>query len=169
MKAAILFSVSLTFLSLELFYTAILNLKTWNHVVYVIIPFAILGYGVGANLSLIARPWLKVLEEEDVLYWSLLIGGFSTIASTLLLIRIPVRISYLNTIFLQLESIMSLLATYSILMIPFVVVGFVVVYLFQAYPSQSSRLYSFDLLGAGVGALAFFVLIGRLQVVHSIV
>jgi len=90
MKAAILFSVSLTFLSLELFYTAILNLKTWNHVVYVIIPFAILGYGVGANLSLIARPWLKVLEEEDVLYWSLLIGGFSTIASTLLLIRISI-------------------------------------------------------------------------------
>jgi hypothetical protein len=52
MNAAILFSASLVFISLELYFTRILNLKTWNHVVYIIIPFAILGYGVGANVCL---------------------------------------------------------------------------------------------------------------------
>ena len=75
MNAAILFSVSLLFISLELYFTRILNLKTWNHVVYIIIPFAILGYGVGANVCLLARPLLKTLEEQKVLYWSLLLAG----------------------------------------------------------------------------------------------
>jgi hypothetical protein len=169
MNAAVLFSVSLMFISLELYFTRILNLKTWNHVVYIIIPFAILGYGVGANLCLIARPFLKTLEEQKVLYWSLLTAALSSIASTLLLIHIPVQLSYLDTILMRFDSVLMLVVAYSILMIPFVVIGFMVVYLFQAYPSQSPRLYFFDLLGAGIGALTFFVLIERLQVLHSIV
>jgi hypothetical protein len=44
-----------------------------------------------------------------------------------------------------------------------------VVYLFQAHPSKSSMLYFFDLVGAGLGAFAFFILIERLQVLRSIV
>lgn len=169
MQAAILFWASLTFVSLELYFTRILNLKTWNHVVYIIIPFAILGYGVGANVCLIAQPFLKTLEERRVLYGSLLIAALSGIASTLALIYIPVQLSYLDTIFLRLDSIAMLVVSYTIVMIPFVIIGFLVVYLFQAHPSQSSMLYFFDLVGAGLGAFAFYILIEHLQVLRSIV
>lgn len=154
MNAAILFSVSLTLISLELYFTRILNLKTWNHVVYTIIPFAILGYGVGANLCLLARPLLRTRDERGVLHASLLIAALSSIASTLLLIQLPVQLSYLDTVFLRLGSILMLIVAYGILMIPFAVIGFLVVYVFQANPAQSARLYFFDLLGAGLGALA---------------
>ncbi len=169
MNAAILYSVSLTLICLELFFTRILNLKTWNHVVYIIIPFAILGYGVGANLCLIARPLLARWREPEILHASLLVAALSSVASTLALIHVPVQLRHLDTILLQLDSIGMLLVAYGILMIPFTVIGFIVVLLFQAHPAQSSRFYFYDLLGAGLGALTFFVLIGRLAVFRSIV
>ena len=46
----IVFLVSLFCISLELFFTRIMNLKALNHVVYTVIPFAMLGYGIGANI-----------------------------------------------------------------------------------------------------------------------
>ena len=48
-----IFFVSLFCVTLELFLTRVLNLKAWNHVVYTVIPFAMLGYGIGANILMI--------------------------------------------------------------------------------------------------------------------
>lgn len=169
MNGAVLFFVSLAFIGLELFFTRILNLKTWNHVVYIIIPFALLGYGVGANLCLIAQPWLRRWREQQILHASLLLAAFTGIASTLLLIYLPVELRFLDTIFLRLGSMAMLVVAYSVLMVPFAVIGFLVVFLFQSHPARSSRYYFFDLVGAGIGALAFFVLVAHLEVVRSIV
>jgi hypothetical protein len=169
MNGAILLLVSMLFIGLELFFTRMLNLKTWNHVVYVIIPFAMLGYGIGANAFLIARPRLAALDERKVLHAALLVAGLASIASAFCLIQLPVQLNYIDTVFRQLVSAPMLLVAYSLLIVPFAAIGFVVVLLFQSNPAQAARLYFLDLLGAGIGALAFFLLIGRLQVIHSIV
>src|SRR6185503_18900632 len=68
----------------------------------------------------------------------------------------------------NLEAIKMLLLAYSILMLPFVVIGFLVVYLFLSNPASNHKLYFFDLVGAGLGAFLFYPLINSFDVFRSI-
>lgn len=164
----VIFFISSLCISLELFFARILNLKTWNHVVYVVIPFAILGYGIGANIVLILQERIRRLKEESVVAASLLLLAAVCLLSTLALIRLPVQLADLTGYFVSLPASLTLLLAYAILAAPFVVMGFLVVYLFSENPRVSHRLYGWDLLGAGGGAVAFFPLISRVGVSRSL-
>ena len=59
LDSLVVFTISFITTSLELFLTRILYLKAWNHVVYIVIPRAILGYGIGANIYLIFKTRLQ--------------------------------------------------------------------------------------------------------------
>ncbi|MFC1624719.1 hypothetical protein ACFL28_05395, partial [Candidatus Omnitrophota bacterium] len=162
------FFVSLLCICLELFFTRILNLKTWNHVVYVIIPFAILGYGIGANIYLIFRNRINKLKKCNIIATLLLFLAIVSILTTLSLIHLPLYISFLMNFFVNIRAALSLSAAYTILMVPFIIIGFLVVYLFSENPKISNKLYFCDLLGAGLGAIIFFFLISMLDVFHSL-
>ena len=73
----VIFFISLLCLSLELFLVRILNLKTWNHCVYVIIPFAILGYGIGANLYLVLKSTFDKFGKDKLMGYILLLLSLS--------------------------------------------------------------------------------------------
>jgi spermidine synthase len=163
-----IFFISLYCITLELFLTRILNLKTWNHVVYIIIPFSILGYGIGANLYLILANKLKQMKKEVLLSRLLFLLSFFSIASTLAIIHMPIRVSHVVNIFSDIHSILYLLLAYTVMLFPFVLIGFLVVYLFALTPKRTHQLYFVDLLGAGLGAYLFFPLIESLEVFHSI-
>lgn len=164
----IVFFVSFLCICLELFFTRILNLKTWNHVVYTIIPFAILGYGIGINIFLIFRNKISRLTKRTIITTLLFFLGIICILTTLSLIHLPIRLSFLTYFFTNFYAGICLSAAYTILMIPFAIIGFIVVYLFSDNPKISNKLYFWDLLGAGLGAVTFFFLINRVGVFHSL-
>jgi len=165
---SIIFFVSLFCIILELFFTRILNLKTWNHIVYVIIPFAILGYGIGANFYLIFRQKIHRHSQEKILSLSLRALAILTPLCLFTLIDFPVQVDTILRLFTGLDSLLALLSYYTIVMIPFIFIGFIVVYLFSINPHNSAKLYFFDLLGAGFGAYLFFPLINSMEVGRSI-
>ena len=164
----IIFIISFACIALELFFTRILSLKTWNHIVYVIIPFAILGYGIGANFYLIFSRVIGRFGKNKVLALSLSLFAITCLLSTVALIYFPVGVTYILNIF-TVQSIVFLLISYSIIMVPFLFVGFIVTYLFSTNITEGHRLYFFDLLGAGIGAGLFSFLIMALGVFRSII
>lgn len=168
MNYLVIFFVSFTCVLLELFWTRILNLKTWNHVVYTVIPFAILGCGIGANLQMILSRRLRNMEARKLCGALLLVTGLVMATSTWAIIRLPIRVEHLVNLFTSLRAAGTLSAAYAVFMLPFVAIGFVVVYLFATFPKDTHKLYCVDLIGAAVGAGCFFVLINEWAVVRSL-
>lgn len=165
----VIFLISFVTISLELFLTRILNLKSWNHVVYVVIPFAILGYGIGANIYLLLKEKIQPFEKRSVIRILSLLIAYTILLSTFLIIRLPIKVTYLLSMFTSGHSIVMLLASYTVYMIPFIFIGFLVVYLFANNRSTAlSTLYFFDLMGAGLASLLFAFLINRFQVLGSL-
>jgi len=165
----IIFFVSLSSISLELFFTRILTLKAWNHVVYTVIPFAILGYGIGANIHLIFNEFFSRFQKKTILSITMLAFVFFSIVSTFSIIHLEIRVDYLASLFKNWESIGMLSVAYTIFMVPFIIVGFIIVYLFSIDPKKVNKLYFIDLVGAGIGAALFFPLIHQFAVVRSII
>jgi len=165
---AVIFFVSFLCVLLELFWTRILNLKAWNHVVYTVIPFAILGYGIGANLQMVLSRRLQELEARKLFGALLLALGLVVAASTWAIIRLPIRVEYLVNFLANIEATGMLVAAYTLFMLPFVLIGFVVVHLFATSPKDTHKLYCVDLVGAAAGAGCFFALINELAVVRSL-
>lgn len=165
----VIFVASLICISLELFLTRILNLKAWNHVVYTVIPFAMLGYGIGANIVLIFNNSLKKFETSRLLAVLLLLIAATSLLSAFLLKDLPIRIDYLLSIFANLQSLGMLLLAYTLFMVPFILIGFLIVYLFTTFPADTHKLYFFDLMGAAAGAYLFFILIDNFAVFHSLI
>jgi len=164
----VIFFVSLFCISLELFLTRILDLKTWHHIVYVIIPFSVLGYGIGANIYLVFNKFIDRFKKEKIIAFSLLLLGILCMLSITALIYWPIHLSYVLSLFSNNKGIMMLLIAYILVMIPFIVIGFLIVYLFTNDTKASHKLYFFDLIGAGIGAYLFFPLINTVEVFHSL-
>jgi len=165
----VVFFISLFVISLELFLTRILSLKTWNHIVYLIIPFAVLGYGIGANIYLIFRKSIGKFNKSTVISFCLILISITSILSTLHLIGLEVHLKKLLHSLSDFDSIVMLIVSYFTVLIPFIPFGFLIVYLFSENVPISNKLYFFDLLGAGAGALVFILLINHFAVVSSIV
>jgi len=165
----IIFFISSSCILLELFFTRILNFKTWNHVVYTIIPFAILGYGIGTNIFLIFKNRFPKQINPRIIAYTLIILSLSTITSTLLLIELPIQIDQLMNLFKDIFSTLKLLGAYAIVMLPFISIGFLITYFFSLQPEKNNKFYFFDLVGAGLGAILFFLLINHLEIFRSIV
>ncbi|MBF0479951.1 MAG: hypothetical protein HQL26_10755 [Candidatus Omnitrophica bacterium] len=164
----VIFLASLFCISLELFFTRILNLKAWNHVVYTVIPFAMLGFGIGANVVLVFNDFFKQFKTKDVSAVTLFLISLLGLVTAFLLKDIPIRVEYILSIFASAKAVSMLLLAYTVFMIPFMLIGFLIVYLFSNFSEESHTLYFFDLLGAGLGAYLFFPLISHFDVFHSL-
>lgn len=166
----VVFVISFVTISLELFLTRILNLKAWNHVVYIVIPFAILGYGIGANIYLILKDRIQKFEKIKVISAASFLIALAIVFSVFTIIRLPIKVHYLLSLFTSAQSIPMLLASYAVYMIPFVGIGFLLVYLFSNSDShQLSSLYFFDMVGAGLASFLFASFINHFQVMGSLI
>jgi hypothetical protein len=157
--ALTVFVLSLHVILLELVHTQMLNLKTWNHVVYIVIPLGMLGYGIGANLAWIAKAPLARVDPMLVIRAGALLVAVLSVAVTLALVRLPIELAQLTGL---LSGQLGLVAIYSIFILPYVAIGALILFLFGLEPARTARLYFYDLVGAAAGAAIFFALIGRL-------
>jgi len=164
----IIFFISLFGIAFELFLTRILSLKTWNHLVYLIIPFALLGYGIGANIFLIFQKLIRKIDKRILMACTLFLIAIISVLCLLFLIRLDVQLEHLTDLFSNANSVLILLLGYSSVFIPFIPIGFLITYLFSTNPQESNKLYFIDLLGAGTGALTFVILINYLAIFRSI-
>lgn len=164
----LIFFIAALTITLELLLTRVLNLKAWNHVVYLVIPFAILGYGIGANIYLIFKNKFDKLDLKKLLGWSCLAISLLTVFTFSVISQLPINVEDLVKALYSPTSTSMLLVAYTVYMLPFILIGFVIVLLFSRCEKECHKLYFFDLLGAGFGAITFFLLITILGMVHSI-
>ena len=161
--AAAVFIASFISISTELFLGLVLGLKTWSHMVYLVISFALMGLGIGTTAWLLLRPWVMQQRPGWVLGLALGWLGIATAAGPYLLADFPLTMSMA----LSWANSWRLTAVYIVVALPFVGVGFLLGYAFSLFPRQSGRLYFWDLLGAALGASFFFPAVGRLGPFHA--
>ena len=137
-------------LGLELIQTRILSFLYYNHVAYLTVTVALLGFGIsGVFVSLFAS---RSRNPERMI--SLLAGGFavSSFACLAAVSRIPGTFPHAPTT-------VKLLASYIALIIPFLFSGAVLGWVFMICAHGIGRLYAIDLASSSAAVMAFLLLL----------
>ncbi|MDP9356495.1 MAG: hypothetical protein M3R02_14655, partial [Chloroflexota bacterium] len=137
----------------ELTQTRILSYIFWNHVVYLTVSLALLGFGIsGTFVALFASR--RTLFSPRILARLLLgfgLSGFGAIALTAWVLP-----------HLGLAGWGNLLFCYVVYVVPFIFAGAILTIILSSSVAAVGALYSIDLLAAGLGCVLFFFLLPRL-------
>ena len=143
--------ISAAALAYEILLMRLFSIVLWHHFAYMIISLALLGYGASGALLALARTRRAAALRAALLRSPRRCSGLSAIGCFLLAQRVP---------FNPLEILWDprqpayLLAVYLLLLLPFLCAGACVCMAFSRFRGKVSRIYSFDILGAGAGSLA---------------
>jgi spermidine synthase len=136
-------------LAYEVLLTRLFSIVLWHHFAYMIISAAMLGYGASGTV-------LTLLKERIVPRF----GTAYVAAAAALAVLMPsafwlaqqVPFNPLELLWDQTQPA-KLLAVYLLMMLPFFCGGLGIGLVFSHFGKQSSRIYAFDILGAGAGSL----------------
>ena len=141
--------ISAATLAYEVLLIRLFSILQWHHFAYMIISIALLGFGAsGTFLAFARRPLVKRYPAAFALLAALF--GITAVASFAGAERLP---------FNALEIVWNpwqfgwLAASYALLILPFFCGATCIGLAFSRYPGQIGRVYAFDLVGAGIGAL----------------
>ena len=136
-------------LAYEVLLTRLFSIVLWHHFAYMIISAAMLGYGTSGTA-------LTLLKEKIAPHF----GAVYIIAAAALAVLMPASFLLAQQIpFNPLELLWDktqpakLLAVYLLMMLPFFCGGLGIGLVFAHFGKQASRIYAFDILGAGLGSL----------------
>ena len=136
-------------LAYEVLLTRLFSIVLWHHFAYMIISAAMLGYGASGTV-------LTLLKEKIAAHF----GTVYVISAAALAVLMPAAFLLAQQVpFNPLELLWDmtqpakLLAVYLLMMLPFFCGGLGIGLVFAHFGKQSSRIYAFDILGAGVGSL----------------
>lgn len=150
-----LFLLSLATLLLEVLHTRILSFMLFPSLVYIVVSFAMLGFGVsGAALSIYPPSrWGNPRERIALLAISFAV---TAVVGVGILGQFPISaFSFMR----HPENLLLLIAYYFIFTIPYYFVGQCFGGLFALYPRQITKLYFVNLVGSGLGCLLMVLLI----------
>ncbi|HEY0463642.1 MAG TPA: hypothetical protein VGC79_05510 [Polyangiaceae bacterium] len=138
-------------LLLELTSTRVLSFVFFNHVVYLTVSLALLGFGISGTLVVILSPAGGLLTRRTLtrLWLGLGLGILIAVASTLAILPEMADASPLA----------KLCFCYTVWTIPFVFSGAILAIVLSSAPQRVGSLYAFDLGAAGVGCFLFFLLL----------
>jgi hypothetical protein len=136
-------------LGYEILLMRLFSIIQWHHFAYMLISVALLGYGAAGSFVAIAR---RVLLPRFAAAFTIsaALFGISAIAGFALAQRVP---------FNPLEILWDpqqpflLLLVYLLLVPPFFFVATALCLTFARFGAQAHRIYSFDVLGAGLGSI----------------
>ena len=147
--------ISASALAYEILLMRLLSITQWHHFAYMIISLALLGYGVSGTFLALAQDRLKghfhaAFLTNAALFGLTAVGGF-----------LVVQLLPFNAleVLWDFKQPLWLLAIYLLLFIPFFCAANCICLAFSEYPDQLHRIYSFDLLGAGAGAIFIIALL----------
>ncbi|MFV1980656.1 MAG: hypothetical protein ACC655_05820, partial [Rhodothermia bacterium] len=150
------FLVSIALISFEVSLMQVLSFVQWQHFAAMIISIALLGFGASGTLISLARDWM--LDRFDRLIPWLLTASAGAIAAAVPLSQFPAARFDSYLIFVDSAHALGLLLTYLILVIPFFFGALVVGLSFVKHTQDIGRLYFWNLLGSGLGAILPIIL-----------
>src|SRR5581483_9792528 len=143
-------AISFAALTFELVQTRILSFIFWNHVVYLAISIALLGFGISGTLVTVLR--------RARLQAPLLIGVCASLMSVSLLVALYVTSRVLPHMDAA-SPALKLMLCYAVSLPPFVFAGAALSLLLACCSASAGKLYFADLAAAGVACAAYFVLL----------
>jgi spermidine synthase len=143
-------SVAAASLGIELIQTRILSFLYYNHVVYLTVTIALLGFGIsGVFVSLFASRNRNPERMISILAGAFVISSFVCLAV----------VSRLPTYFPRVITTPKLIVSYVLLTIPFLFSGGVLGWVFMIRAKSIDRLYAIDLASSGGTVMAFLLLL----------
>jgi hypothetical protein len=149
-----IFLISMATLLLEFSMTRVLSVSLWYHFAFMIISVALLGFGVSGVVLTINTKIHKIKTDKLLTVLSICFG-VSVIVCFLIINLIPFDPFSLFTDTFQ---FIYLPVYYLVITIPFFFSGLIISILLTKFKSEVSKLYFYDLLGAGLSCFAFVIL-----------
>ncbi|WP_434034122.1 spermidine synthase [Cupriavidus sp. a3] len=151
-------------LGYELLLMRLLSIILWHHFAYMMISVALLGYGAAGALVAFARPVLLRHFMPAFVAGALLFGAtaMACFAIAQLVAFNPLEILW------EPSQPLRLLLLYLLLFVPFFCAATSVCLVFSRFDTQIHRVYSFDILGAGLGCLGIIVALFALSPVGAL-
>jgi hypothetical protein len=160
---AVIAAASFVTTALQLVLTRFLSFLFWTHVVYVVISFAMLGYGIASVAFVILEKRVRAAGVERVTAWTLAV--FLLAVSATLLVCSLADLDTPRILVGSRKAIATLLAVYAVLCLPFAALGFLVIGILERNAERFATFYCADLMGAALGVVVFvstFQLLGAL-------
>jgi len=145
-------------LAYEILLMRLFSIIQWHHFSYMIIGLALLGYGFSGTFVSIFQHWLQT-RFKYVYLASLLLFGLTSVVSFMLAQTLPFNA---ELILWDYRQVGYLLIIFLLLSLPFFFAATAICLAFMQFSGQVSRIYAWDLAGAGLGSL---IVIGLLFVV----
>ena len=145
-----IFLLSASIISYEILLMRLFSIAQWHHFAYMIISLALLGFGASGTAIALLQKWLMRYFEHA---YSLccLVFAFAVVLCFLAAQNVPFNPFM---ILWDWHQYIRLLEDYLILFVPFFFGASCIGMALMKFKERISRLYFFDLLGAGSGALA---------------
>ena len=147
----------------EIVLTRIFSVTLGYHFAFFVISLAMLGLSFGSAFLFMFKGKFLNIPIEKILYSTFLV---TAVGFTAILIVVP-KINFLFN--LEPKAFLLALILFLICQFPFFMVGFLTSYLFMNLSKESGKIYFFDLVGAGAGALFSVLLINYLGAINSLI
>ncbi len=146
--------LSATIIAYEVVLARLFAIVQWHHYAHMVISIAMLGFGVSGTVLALARPWLL---RNFAIVWpvSAFLFGASLIAGFLLAQAMgfnPLEIAW------NWRQVFTLGGMYLVLTVPFFFGAMCIGLTFAKFGARIGRIYSWDLLGSGVGGAVIVAL-----------
>lgn len=141
-----IFLVSATVLLLEISLTRIFSYTIWYHFTYVTISLAMLGFGASGAVLAASEKLAKL--ELKLAYYTSLIAAISVPIMLIVISQVPF---YPFQLFKEPKQIAYMILYYVAVTLPFFCAGLTISCAFRSLPHKASKIYFWDLVGAGTG------------------
>lgn len=142
-------AISAAILAYQVLLVRLLSIVSWHHFAYMIISIALLGFGASGTALALAQDRL-VPRFRSAFAAAATLFALTAVGSFALVVRLP-----FNPLALVWDprQLVWLSLAYSLLVLPFFFGGGAIGLVFTRFSNEIGRLYAYDLVGAGLGAL----------------
>src|SRR5688500_4253714 len=141
--------VSAAVLAYEVLLARLFSIIQWHHFAYMVISIALLGYGASGTVLALAQERLR-RRRDPVFAASAAAFGLSAVLVFALAERLPFNAL---AVIWEPRQLLWIPALYLLLMPPFFFGATCIGLALAAFPEEIGRIYRYDLIGAGIGAL----------------
>lgn len=145
--------LSAAIITYEIVLMRLYSIVQWHHFAFMIISIALLGYGISGSFLALTRNWLL---QRFLAAWqaSAILFGVTAVLAFALAQRVPFNPLQITW---EPRQILFLGETYLLLVVPFFFGANCIGLAFANFGDRIGRIYSFDMVGAGVGAILVIV------------
>lgn len=147
--------ISAAAIGYEILLMRLISIIQWHHFAYMVISLALLGYGASGAFLTLAKDSLLRNFTRAYLTNAVLFGIFSIVGY---LLAEYVRFNALEIVW-DGRQLIRLLFMYLFLMIPFFCAANCIGLAFMKFKDRIGRIYLFDLMGAGLGAIGIIIIL----------